>query len=169
MISISAESQTESRKWSIKVETIVTLGIMLLLHGNSAFGRKMGIYMERVWWWWWLGLGVRWVLLRCRTTCRPLPVSLIQNKWSMLRKLAEKQKKKNSLGNISTKKPSLCDSLNKDAEWRESSSRCFAVWGLQILSTWLKTWRFTFVVWRKPAWTGKTHSLRLTGTQQKFA
>lgn len=32
MISASAESQTESRKWPIKAGTIVTLGISLLLH-----------------------------------------------------------------------------------------------------------------------------------------
>lgn len=161
MISASAESQTESRKWPIKAGTIVTLGISLLLHWNSAFGRKRSIYMERVWWWWWVGGGGG--LLRCGTTWRPPPEPPHPKQVKHVEKASgKKQHRQRWCTKI--KKASLCDSpLNTDAEWRECSSRCFAVWGLQILSTWLKTWRFTLVVWRKLAWTGKT--LRLTHSE----
>lgn len=90
MISVSTESQTESRKQLIKAGTIVTLGISLLLHTNSPFwekeehlyGESVVVVMGEV-----VEGGVAEVQ---GPPGGPLPDRLIPNKSSMSRKPAEK-------------------------------------------------------------------------------
>lgn len=61
--------------------TIVTLGILLLPHRNVVFRRKSPVLESVVV----VIVGVLCVLLRCETTCRPLPDTFNPNKWCMLR------------------------------------------------------------------------------------